>query len=76
MVQLSRSAKLYQERRIPQDRRTMRRPGPRISLEQHPTQHIPLAPPFPSPEVKRAEQPSDPDSPLTLPWPHGADELR
>jgi hypothetical protein len=75
-VQLSRSAKLYQERRIPQDRTTRRLPNARTNLSMHPTHRIPFAPPYPTPEVLRKEQSSDPDAQLTVPWPHGEIVLR
>ena len=75
-MQVSKSAKLYQERRIPSDRTTRRIPAPRIAIGTHPTVQIPLSPPYPTNEVLRKQQDNVNDSQSTLPWPHGEAELR
>ena len=72
---LCRSAKLYQERRIPGDRTTRRLPSPRSDLGQNAVHNIPFAPPYPTPDVLQAEGDHPPDAHLTKPWPHGEREL-
>ncbi|NDD52267.1 hypothetical protein EBZ39_00045 [bacterium] len=49
MVQISRSAKLYQERRQPQFQPTMRGPGPQVYLPNNPVHSLTLEPPLPYP---------------------------
>lgn len=75
MVNVSQSAQLYQERRVPQDRLTRRGPGPRSNLAQNPVTSLPLQPPFPLPEVLQAEGDQPPDAGLTQVWPFGDKEL-
>ena len=70
---LSQSAKLYQERRIPADRLTRRRPGPRLNMASNLAQQIPLAAPLPLPELLQTLQ-TGPDSGLTEAWPHNGQE--
>ncbi len=72
---LSQSAKLYQERRIPQDRTTRRLPAPRSNLGMNLVHQIPLRPPFPTPAVLQLEGDHPPDAGLTKPWPHGDEEI-
>lgn len=74
-VTISRSAKLFQERRIPQDRTTRRLPAPRSNLDNNKVHQIPLLPPFPTPEVLRAQGGQPPDGGLTKVWPYGEEEI-
>ncbi len=76
MPQLSRSPKLYQERRLPESRKTERGPGPRSDFDRNITRDIPLFPPLPTPEVLQAEGGHPPDAGgVTTPWPHGSLEI-
>lgn len=75
MPRLSQSAKLYQERRLPEGRTTLRAPGPRSDFAANATRAIPLVPPLPTPEVLQAEGNQPPDAGLTAPWPHGSLEI-
>lgn len=75
MPQLSKSPKLYQERRLPDDRLTQRAPGPRSDFDNNLTRQLPLVPPLPSPEVLQLEAGHPPDAGLTSPWPHGSLEI-
>ena len=72
---LSKSARLYQERRIPQDRTTRRLPAPRSDLGRNAVHSLPLSPPFPIPAVLQREGDHPPDAHLTEPWPHGEAEI-
>jgi hypothetical protein len=72
---LSRSAKLYQERHLPADRNTRRRPGPRSDLGRNRVHTIPLEPPLPTVQALHQEDVKPPDAGLTEPWAHGAEEL-
>lgn len=74
-VIVSRSAKLFQERRIPQDRTTRRLPSPRSNMDNNKVHQIPLLPPYPTPDVIRAEGGQPPDGGLTKIWPYGAEEI-
>lgn len=73
--QLSRSAKLFQERRIPKDRTTRRLPSPRSNLSRNLIHQIPLTPPLPTTAVLQKEGGHPPDAGLTLPWPFGSEEI-
>lgn len=73
--ELSKSAKLFQERRIPQDVLTQRTPGPRLDLDNNLLHRLPLKPPYPLPEVLQMEADHPPDAGATLPWPHGEEEI-
>ena len=73
-VVLSRSAKLFQERRLPDDRLTRRRPGPRMNVDANLVRHLPLSPPLPLVEILRNESDGSPDQGLTVPWPRGLSE--
>lgn len=76
MVELSQSAKLYQERRLPDGRSTRRGPGPQIRLSDSPIGSYPLSPPLPAPDLLREEQPElVTDTGLTQAWPHGEAEV-
>jgi len=76
MANISKSAKLYQERRLPQDRNTRRGPGPRSNFDQNKARALPLLPPLPTTEALRAEGGNPPDDlGLTTPWPHGSQEI-
>ena len=74
-VIISHSAKLYQERRLPQDRTTRRLPSPRSNMDANPVHRIPLKPPFPTPDVLHAQGGHPPDAGLTTSWPYGEDEI-
>jgi hypothetical protein len=50
MPQIGKSAKLYQERRMPDYQATLRGPSPQLYLPDNPVHHIQLAPPKPNPE--------------------------
>lgn len=71
---LTMSAKLFQERRIPEGRTTRRLPSPRINLEANPVHTLPLAPPYPTPEVLQTEDHHPPDAGHTTPWPWAGQE--
>ena len=71
---LSQSGKLYQERRLPEDRLTRRRPGPRMDVDANLARHIPLTAPLPLPELLQEVVAMPPDSGLTEAWPHGKQE--
>ena len=73
-VNVGKSAKLYQERRLPQDRNTRRRPGMRSDMSRNQVHFLPLAPPLPTPEVLQDEDNQPPDAGRTKPWPHGDKE--
>ena len=75
MVNVSRSAKHFQERRIPQDRTTRRLPAPRCDLGSNKVHVIPLKPPYPSPDVTRAEGGQPPDGGRTRIWPYGEETI-
>jgi hypothetical protein len=72
--QLSFSAKLYQERRIPEDRPTRRRPGSRLQPRMNVVHDLPLDPPLPDPDVVYQETLGVTPAGLTTPWVHGAKE--
>lgn len=72
---VSRSPKLFQERRIPQDRTTRRLPAPRSNLDRNKVHQIPLKPPFPTPEVLLQQGGQPPDAGLTQIWPYGEAEI-
>ena len=74
-MNLTRSAKLYQERRVPQDRNTERRPGPRSDMCRNLVNTLPMHPPLPLVVVIREEGNQSPDQGLTEAWPHGSEEL-
>lgn len=74
-VPVSRSAKLYQERRLPKGRTTRRLPTPRSNLSRNQVHQLPLDPPFPTPAVLQHEGGQPPDASLTTPWPHGEAEI-
>jgi hypothetical protein len=71
---LSQSAKLYQERKLPEDRTTRRLPSPRSNMDSNLVHSIPLSPPSPTPEVLDRENNKPPDSGRTDPWPWGVGE--
>lgn len=76
MPRLSKSPKLYQERRLPADRQTLRGPGPRSDFDNNLARAIPLLPPLPLPELLHAAGGGPPtDGGETTPWPHGSEEI-
>ncbi len=72
MPTLSRSAKLYQERRQPELRSTFRGPGPQVNLEANEARTRALAPPLPLPSLLADQNGAPPpDAGRTHVWPHG-----
>lgn len=72
MASVGHSAKLYQERREPQIRTTLRGPGPYLCLWQNAINHLTLEPPLPVPGYQSAAGGcSPPDTGRTQVWPHG-----
>ncbi len=73
MVQVSRSARLYQDRRQPQFPGTTRGPAPQVYLPDNPVHHLkleaPLTPPLQPP--CELDAPNIDTSNLTEVWPHG-----
>lgn len=68
---LSKSAKLYQERRIPGDRETRRKIGPRSNFDRALWHRLPLQPPFPLVPILRKTVSDTAIGGHTQPWPHG-----
>ena len=66
-MEISRSARLYQERKRPEFEQTRRAPGPRADLE-HNLVHIVPAETLPEVLLDVVTQP---DAGLTQPWPNG-----
>jgi len=74
-MKLSRSSKLYQELKNPDDRVTRRGPGPRHSVGMNAVHTLALTRPLPIPEVLHAEDNKPPASAATTkPWPFGDSE--
>ena len=73
MVQISQSAKLYQERRQPQFQPTLRGPGPQVYLPSNPVHRLTLEPPLPAPPGCVIEDLDAPaiDTTRTQVWPYG-----
>ena len=72
MASVGHSAKLYQERREPQIRTTLRGPGPQVSLWQNTAHHLNLEAPLPAPEFQAPVNGCPPtDTGKTQVWPHG-----
>lgn len=65
---LTRSAKLYQERRMGKTRPTWRRPGPRLAIDSNEGHRFGLSPPFPLADATRSLADRPPDADTTLPW--------
>ena len=74
-VRISRSARLFQERRIPEDKTTRRLPSPRSVLGRNLAHQLPLQPPYPTPEALREEGRHIPVGGMTTPWLYGTLEL-
>jgi len=70
MSNVSKSAKLYQERRQPAFQKTMRAPGQQISPRENLVHKITLDPPFPQPDFCANGNPV-PDTGRTQLWPFG-----
>lgn len=66
MVQINRSAKLYQERRQPNVQPTMRAPGPQVYLPDNLVHNLKLEPPAAQPCCDEG-----PDRTQTQVWPYG-----
>lgn len=72
MAEIGRSAKLYQERREPTYRTTLRGPGPRLCIWQNAANHLNLEAPLPLPELQADVNGCPPtDTGKTQVWPHG-----
>ena len=69
MAIIGHSAKLYQERRQPDLRSTMRGPGPQIYLPDSAVHSLQLEAPLPLPELLNEN--CNPKDGLTRVWPHG-----
>jgi hypothetical protein len=69
MPQIGRSAKLYQERRMPQYVPTLRGPSPQVNLSDNPVHTLPLESPLPNPQFLYNRKYVD--GGRTQPWPHG-----
>lgn len=69
-MELSKSAKLYQERRGL--RPTRRHPGPRLAPSQNLVTTVPLVAPYPTTQVLLTEGAAPPDTGRTPIWPHGS----
>ena len=74
MTQISRSAKLFMERRAPAAQETLRSPGPRSNLDRNIVHVIPLTAPLPSTDVLQEQGGMPPDAGHTPAWPHGDEE--
>lgn len=70
MANIGHSAKLYQERRQPQIRVTLRGPGPQIYLPDNAANHLKLEAPLPLPSLLQ-ENTCNPADTKTQVWPHG-----
>jgi len=70
MAEISRSAKLYQERRQPAFQKTFRGPGPQIYLPDNPVNTLNLEPPLPNPDCRQNGTPVT-DTNRTQVWPFG-----
>jgi hypothetical protein len=74
-MNISRSARLFQERRLFRSRLTERRPGPKIVPAANPAQYIPLHPPYPLPAVVLKQTTGNtPTAGKTQPWVWGDKE--
>jgi hypothetical protein len=69
MPNIGRSAKLYQERRLPQYQPTLRGPGPQVYLPDNPVNHLTLESPLPLPQYLYNRKYVDGGN--TQPWPNG-----
>lgn len=72
---LSHSAKVYEERQMPDDRTTRRLPAARFAPWQNAVHTLPLSPPYPDAEVLQHQGGQPPDAGLTHAWPWGAFEI-
>ena len=70
MAQVSRSAKLYQERRQPAFPNTASGPGLQINLPDNAVHHLTLSPPYPNPNYCANGNPVT-DTGRTQEWPYG-----
>ena len=72
--ELSRSARLYQERREPDHRVTRRRPNTHIDVGRNAAHTVTMSPPYPLPEVLQGEDMQPPDGGASKVWPWGYTE--
>jgi hypothetical protein len=70
MLHISKSAKLYQERRQPEFQKTMRAPGFQANLAANLVHNLKLEPPFPQPDFCKNGHPVT-DTGRTQVWPYG-----
>jgi len=61
-MRISRSPKLYQQRKLPMDRETLQRTGPRFAPELSRVHKLPIEPPYPSPDAIRELSSTQPDA--------------
>jgi len=68
---ISKSAKAYQERRIPEDRNTMRGPAPWVNLSANGATKFQLVRPLPLPELLHPANGAPPPDAghINKPWP-------
>jgi hypothetical protein len=72
MAEIGHSAKLYQERREPTYRTTLRGPGPQLFIAQNAANYLKLEAPLPLPELLTDVNGHPPtDTGRTQVWPHG-----
>jgi hypothetical protein len=70
---LTRSAKLYQERRQPEHRNTRRHPGPHHDFGMNAAHRVPQRPPYPTISILQSQNDNEPDAGRTTPWPWGVE---
>lgn len=73
--QLTRSPKLYMERRMPSHRTTRRTPAPHLDPGIGAEHSLVLKPPYPTIDVLHAENDKPPAAALTEVWPYGSEEI-
>lgn len=71
MVLISRSAKLYQERRQEQFQPTLRGPGPQVYLPNNPVHRLTIEPPLSSQKPCSDTDIPGVDTNRTQAWPYG-----
>ena len=70
-IRISKSAKLYMQRKAPHTQETLRSDGPRMMHGLNPARFAAVGPPIPSIAVDRALGASQPDVGATGLWPAG-----
>lgn len=72
---LSKSARLYQERMEPEHRNTRRFPAARHDLGINAAHGLPMHPPYPTVDILHDEDNKPPEAGETGVWPRGAIEI-